>query len=293
VTLNHFKNKGFEVLGVEPDSNLAKIAQDKDIPTINAFFDDNLAESIWMAHDKPQLIISNNTYAHIQDHHSFTNGVKYLLNESNFFVFENAHLLPTIKNLYFDQFYHDHLGYYWTYPLQNYFNNKDLSIFHVEKTPIQGGSIRVFVCLDGARSRNESVNKIMVEEIATGLNKQQTYTDFKLKIDEAKKIFEEKINEHIRNGKTISCYGAPAKFSTLSKFFELQKFGIEYVVDDSPFKQGLFSPESKIKIVSREDFIKNPTDISIITAWNFDAMIRDNNKQYSGEWVSLFKQYDL
>lgn len=290
VTLQHFKNKGFSVIGVEPAENLAKIANEKGIFTINDFFGEKLAAEIFEKHGFPALIISNNTYAHLEQHHDFTKGVRLLLNNKNCFVFENAHALPTIEKFYFDQFYHDHLGYFWLKPLIKYFNNLGLDIFHAEKTPNQGGSIRVFVTKNIHSGFNDgSVEKILNEEIEFGLDKISTYETFFTKLKNIQNSFKEILQKYLAAGKSISCYGCPAKFVLFSKFFGLNNQNVKYVVDDSVFKQGLFSPESKIEIVSREFFVKNPTDACIVSAWNFEDFIKKSNQQFKGIWLNPFQ----
>ena len=288
VTLQHFKNKGFKVLGVEPATNLSKIANDKGINTINEFFDEVIAQEILEKYGYPALILSNNTYAHLERHHDFTKGVKILLNDKNCFVFENAAALATLKNFYFDQFYHDHLGYFWLKPLIKYFNSFILDVFHVEKTSNQGGSIRVFVSKNISGFNDGSVEKVLNEELEFGLDKIETYNKFFAKLQEIKVKFQEKLNKYVSQGKTISCYGCPAKFALFSKFFGLDRSNVKYVADDSIFKQGLHAPESKLEIVSRDYFIKNPTDICILSAWNFEEFIKKNNQQFKGVWLNPF-----
>lgn len=289
VTLQPFKNKGFSVLGVEPATNLSKIANDKGIETINNFFDELVAKDILNKYGFPSCIIANNVYAHLSNHDGFTNGVKLLLNNKNFFVFENASLLSTIKGLYFDQIYHDHLGYFWSLPILNYLSIKDLKVVKIQKTPTQGGSIRVFVSKsDTIWEIDDSVYDILNEELDFGLNKPETYDKFWSDLQEIRKIFNGTLNKYILEGKTISCYGCPAKFALFSKFFGLNKENVKFVVEDSKLKQGLYAPESKIPIVSRENFIQNPTDICIISAWNFSELIKNNNPQYKGIWLNPF-----
>ena len=286
VTLQHFKNRGYQVLGVEPASNLAKIANGKGINTINKFFDEIVAQEILDEHGFPSCILSSNTYAHLECHQSFTNGVKLLLNLDNSFVFENASLLATMKGLFFDQIYADHLGYFWSPPLIKYFRNNGLKLYHIEKTPIQGGSIRCFVKKDA--QENDSVLNTLVEELDFGLNKKETYDKFFRKITYLKIQSETILDQILDKGKTISCYGCPAKFALFSKFFGLNSQNVQYVVDDSVFKQNLYAPESKIKIVSRQHFLDNPTDVCIISAWNFADLIKKNNPQYKGAWINIF-----
>ncbi|MEK6878520.1 MAG: hypothetical protein AABY22_02880, partial [Nanoarchaeota archaeon] len=205
-----------------------------------------------------------------------------------YFVFENASLLSTIKGLYFDQFYHDHLSYFWSLPIIKYLKTKKLNVFHIKKTPIQGGSIRVFVCKD-KYIQEISVVDVLEEELEFGLGGEKVYQDFWNKLQIIKSNFFKIINNYLDEGKTISCYGCPAKFALFSKFFELNDNNVKYVVDDSKFKQGLYSPESKILIVNKEYFIKNPTDVCILSAWNFSTFIKENNKQFNGIWINPFE----
>ncbi len=290
ITLQHFKNKGFNVMGVDPAQNLAEIANNKGIETINKFFDELVAQDILTKFGYPACILSSNTYAHLDNHQGFTNGVKILLNDTNCFVFENAALHATIKGLYFDQFYDNHLSYFWLQPLVYYFNAQNLKIVHVQRTPIQGGSIRVYVTRNtNFLEEEDSLRQILFEELCFGLDKDETYDNFWDKLQEIKLKFTKLINDYLLEGKTICCYGASAKFALFSKFFELNSKNVRYVVDDSIFKQGYFAPESKIPIVARDTFLDNPTDVCVISSWNFDSLIKENNKQYGGVFVNAFE----
>ena len=282
VTLQHFKNRGYQVLGVEPASNLAKIANDRGINTINKFFDEVVAQEILDKYGFPSCILSSNTYAHLECHQSFTDGIKLLLDEDNSFVFENAALLATIKGLFFDQIYFDHLSYFWSVPLIKFFRNNGLKLYNFQKTPIQGGSIRCFVgkC---SKEEHDSVINTLIEELDFGLNKREIYIKFFNEITDLKIEFKAILRQLLDERKTISCYGSPAKFGLFSKVFGLNNQNVQYVVDDSVFKQNLYAPESKIKIVSRQHFIDNPTDVCICSAWNFFDLIKKNNPQYKGE----------
>lgn len=289
VTLQHFKNRGYKVLGVEPAQNLSKIANDKGIETINTFFDEKVAQEILNKYGYPQCITSSNTYAHLAEHDSFTNGVKILINDINTFVFENASLYATIKGLYFDQIYHDHLSYYWSVPIIDYLNKKNLQVFEIQKTPIQGGSIRVYVRKDMKQNTNPSVLEIISEEVGFGLHQDGIYQDFWKKLQIIKEKFNNVLQEAKKDKKSIACYGAPAKFALFCKFFGLSRKNVKYVVDDSEFKQNMLAPESKIKIVSRETFLNNPPDICVLSAWNFADFIKSKNEQFKGLWLNPFE----
>ena len=80
-------------------------------------------------------------------------------------------------------------------------------------------------------------------------------------------------------GKTIAGYGAPAKATTLLSYFAIGNDVVDYIVDDSPYKQGLFSPGLHIPVVAREMLKKTQPDYLLIIAWNFkDAIMKKNDE---------------
>lgn len=183
--------------------------------------------------------------------------------------------------------YSDHLSYYGITPLYYFFVKLGLDIFRIKQTPNQGGSIRVFVKSkenSNYQIDNYNILALMNKEIEFGLYSNTTYHEFLEKLETVK----QKLLNLISNYSSISCYGCPAKFALFSKFFGLSRENVKYVVDDSPFKQGLLAPESKIPIVDRNHFLNNPTDACIISAWNFSDLIKKNNPQYKGKWINPF-----
>lgn len=287
ITLKSLKAEKLKILGVEPAENLAKIANDKGLETINKYFNLHESNEIKTKYGLPKLIFSSNTYAHLSEHESVTSGVKNLMDNDTVFVFENSWLFPTIREILFDQFYHDHLLYLGVVPLVNYFNRFGMEIFKVEETSIQGGSIRCYVKLtESPRKIDKSVEQFINKELDYGLYSLKAYQNFHVRLQSLRDGFRDILVNLINEKKTISCFGCPAKFALFCKVFNLDNKIVKYVVDDSKFKQNLFAPHSKIPIVARQHFIDNPTDVCILSAWNFAASIKENNKQYKGSWIS-------
>ena len=289
VTLKFFKEKNFRVLNIEPAKNLAKISQDQGIDTINDFFSAELSNTIKRLYGYPNLIICNNAYMHLDDHQNFTMGVANLMNENTKFVFENAYFLRTLQQNLFDQYYHDHRSFLTVKSLNRYLNRFDLELYYLKETPIQCGSLRCYVKNKKEDNINELVNKYIKEEEDFGLYSNRTYYNFRDKVEEIRQNFVLQIINYRNKGKTISCYACPAKFALFSKIFGLNNSFIKYVVDDSVFKQGLYSPESKIKIVSQQYFKDNPTDVCIISASNFADLIKEKNQWYKGIFINPFE----
>ena len=80
-------------------------------------------------------------------------------------------------------------------------------------------------------------------------------------------------------GKSIAGFGAPAKATTLMYEFGLKQDILDFIVDDSPLKQGLYSPGLHIPVLSSDSIIDLNPDYLLILAWNFaDSIIKKNQK---------------
>ncbi len=282
-----YQKLGFKVLNVEPAENIARKAVDiNKVPTENSFFDVIVARHIENTFGPAKLITCNNCFAHIPDLAEVLAGVNELLADDGVFIFENAYLLDTIKGKYFDQVYAEHLFYHSVKPLFWFLMEHGFELFHVEQNKNQGGSIR---CFAGKTNRVDpytpKVAELIRAEEEAGLYRAETYTKFFAELggirDEINKI----ISQAKFRGETIACYGAPAKFTLFAKFMGLTKDVISYVVDDSPLKQGLFTPDSNIPIKDRRYFLENSPDLCLIMAWNFAGPIMAGNSEYRGKWL--------
>lgn len=281
ILLNHLKKLGANnLIGVDPATNLVN----KSDNIINDFFNLITAKNIKDKFGKCDIICSNNTLAHIKDIDGVFQGIKELLSPNGVLIFENAYLLDTIKNLYFDQIYHEHLNYYGIKPLVKFLSKYDLEIFDIERVNIQGGSFRIYAKFKDNKSiQINNLDAFLKEEEDYKLYENDTYKNFKHKIESSGCKFKKFIASVLRDNKSISCYGCPAKFALLSKFFGMNN--VKYVVDDSSLKIGRFTPGKKIPIVSNEYFKNNPTDYCIVTAWNFAEQIMKKNQDYKGKFV--------
>lgn len=277
-----------KLIGVEPAKNIAAVAKKRlKAEIISDFFNEETSENIKNKFGSMNIICANNVFAHVADIDSLIKGIYNCLDRDGIFIFENAYLLDTIKGLYFDQVYHEHLQYYGIIPLRKYLKSYKMDIFNIEKSNIQGGSFRIFVKKEDSTKHaiTSKVQEFISNELDYKLYSDATFENFVSKLEDLKLNLKDLINKIIKENKTISCYGCPAKFALFSKFFDLDDNIIKYVVDDSPLKQNRFSPGKKIQIVSRKYFYDNPTDYCIISVWNMAEAIVKNNKDYQGKFI--------
>jgi len=289
ILLKEFENIKFgKLIGIDPAENISERAKSiKNVNIITDFFNIESAIRIKNKFGPINIICANNVFAHVDQVDSMIEGIVNCLADDGVFIFENAYLYDTIKGLYFDQVYHEHLQYYGILPLIKYLYNYKMEIFDIKRVNTQGGSFRIYAkkIKNQNYSISENVFKFIQNEKEFDLYSNQTYQNFTEKLNILKNNLQNLIKDIRVKGGKISCYGCPAKFALFSKFFELNDNIIEYVVDDSSLKQGRFSPGKKIPIVNKEYFYKNPTDYCIISVWNMAEAIINNNKEYKGKFI--------
>src|SRR3989344_7791271 len=283
ILLKPFKSLGTKILGVDPAENLATKAIMEGIPTLPKFFDSNLAQEIVDNAGQADIVTANNVFAHIRDLDEITSGVKVLLRDNGVFIFEVAYLGDFIEKNYFDTVYHEHLFYHSISPLDKFFKRHEMAIFDVEKVPTHGGSIRVFVKKISSKYKiSDSVQKMIKDEIKRGLGKEKTYLAFSENVEKNKKTLISLLKNLKSQGKIIVGYGAPAKGNTLLNYFGIDTKFLHYIVDDSPLKQGLYTPGTHIPVVPSETLSKNPKpEYILILAWNFAESIMEKLSEYA------------
>jgi len=271
--LRFFKKKKFNILGIEPSKNLSKIANDKFIKTKNNFFGTKFVDENSKIKNF-KVITSNHVFAHIKDIRDFAIAVKKILRKDGIFIFEVGYLADVIKNKYFDTIYHEHLDFHHVFSLKKFFNSLQMKIIDVERTKVQGGSIRVHVVnLENNMKENKRVNNLIKLEKKMGLSLVTTYKKFFKDISKEKNKFLNLINAEKLFNKKIIGYGAPAKATTFLSFYEIPNKLIEFIIDDSKFKEELYMPGYDIQIKNFKFLNKIDFDYIIIFAWNFNDSI--------------------
>lgn len=281
ILLKPFKKLGTKVLGIEPAENIAKIARAEGIDTISEYFSKKLAHSVVKKYGKADAITANNVFAHIDDLDEVIGGLKILLKDNGVFIMEAPYLIDFLQKRYFDLVYHEHLSYWSVDALITLFKRFNMTVFNVEKVAVHGGSIRVFVKKEEDQLPvDKSVKQFLLKESRMKLKDINTYLDY------AQKVYENKVKlllllKKIKSeGKTIAAYGAPAKGNTLLNFFSIGTETLDFVVDDSKFKQGLFTPGKHIPVVSSEQIYQKKPDYILILAWNFAESIMKIHDKY-------------
>ena len=288
--LQHFQKKNIPILGIEPAANVAKVAEEKGIPTIIKFFGTQTAGELIKENKKADLLIAINVLPHVPDLNNFVKGMKLLLKPNGVIIIQfSAYVVQLIEQNQFDVIYHEHFSYFSFYTIQKIFSEHDLTIFDVEEIPIHGGSLRIY-------ARNientdllvtQNVDYLLKKEEAFKIREISTYANFS---EQAKQVKADLWNFFIsakKDGKKIVCYGAPAKGNTLLNYCGIGTDFVEYTVDISPHKQGLYLPGTHIPIMHPDKIRETKPDYVLILAWNLREEIM-KQMHYIRDWGGKF-----
>jgi len=287
VLLESIRNR-CRVLNIEPARNIAEISKKKGIDTIDEFFSAELAKRIFKKYGSAKVITASNVIAHIDNLKDVFEGVKILMGDRGVFIVE-VHWVANLLGLAgigsFDQIYHEHLSYFSLSAFRKLINKFSLEIFDVNLTPVHGQSLQVYI--DRNRTASESVNEFLARERGLGLDRVQTYLTFIGRIEKNKNELKNLLLKLKIGNKKIVGYGASAKGNILLNYFQMGNKILNFIVDDSPLKQGLYTPGTHIPIFSPNRLKEDQPDYLLLLAWNYAESILKKEQKLRDEGVKF------
>jgi len=277
--LKFFTNQ--TVLGIDPATAIAKAASDAGIETWPEFFDRKIAARIKDEKGPASIVTPNNVFAHADDLAAIADNVRDLLAADGVFIFEVSYLGDVYQDTLFDTIYHEHVAYHSVGPLKRFFDTHGMDLFSVERIPSHGGSIRGMAqIIGGPYVRDGSVDAIIEQERALGIDRSETWKGYGAKINRVRDKLRSLLSDIKGSGKSIAGFGAPAKATTLMYHFGLGPETIDFIADDAPLKQGLYSPGLHVPVVPADEIYLQQPDYLIILAWNFAEPIMANHQKF-------------
>lgn len=285
--LKMFKEKGYDVLGVDPAKNIATYAICDGVPTIVDFFGSEVAKQILKIKGYPKLIVANNVMAHVPDISDFMHGISILCNDKTIVSIENPSIMNILEKDQFDSVYHGHYSYLSANSVSVLANKFQLNLFDIEQVPVHGVSNRYWV--SKFIQQQDSVLDYIKYEINNGLFNIDVWNKYVLDLQKRINVFYSKVENIIKSGGKVCGYAASSKCTTLLNFAKIHPEWITCVADDMLDKQGKFIPGLNIPIVSLDEMLSNnPTDV-IIFSWNiYDELLQklsDKGHQSIKVWM--------
>jgi len=286
--LKGFQKMGLRTIGVEPAANIARLAEKNGVETLNDFFNEAAVREIIRRKGQADIITATNVFAHVGDISAFAGNVRSLLKTGGIFAIEVQYFVDTLEKMTFDNVYHEHVSYFTMASLANFFKTQGMEIFKAQRVDSHGGSLRVFVMNSGGGHKvDDSVSSVMEYEKRMGIGDFETYVKFAHKVNKVKLDLLKYIQDVKGRGKTIAGYGAPAKGNTLLNFCGIGKEYMDYIVEDSALKQGLYAPGTHIPVVSPRILDEKKPDYILILAWNFADEILKKTRRYADAGVKF------
>jgi SAM-dependent methyltransferase len=293
--LQYFQRAGIPVLGIEPAANIAAVARDdRHIPTIVEFFGRDLAARLVAEGRRADVLLGLNVMAHVPDLNGFMGGIATLLAPGGVAVIEAPYVRDMVERTEFDTIYHEHLCYFSVHAVAALVRRHGLVLERVERVPIHGGSLRLFIGL-GER-HGETAEQLLREEAALGLTGEAYYGDFRKAVERVRDDLNATLNELRASGKTIGAYGAAAKGSILLNYCGITPETVSFVADRSPHKQGRRMPGCGIPVVGPQVITERQPDYLLILIWNLkDEVVRQEEAYHrrGGRFILAVPRIEL
>jgi novobiocin biosynthesis protein NovU/D-mycarose 3-C-methyltransferase len=279
VLLQHLV-EDYEVLGVDPSTNVALRAIRKGIPTVPLFFTEDLARQIVNEYEgKAKAIVANNCIAHLNGLDDLMRGVSRLLADDGVFILECNYWGGMVVNGNYSLIYHDHYSYFSAHVWESFARKFGMRPFDAWVTPAQGGSLRLFLCKD-KRLPTRRYMDLLKQESVSGLNTYATSLQYEADVRAAALALRDGVLALKADGKTIAGYGAAAKGFTILTMSSIGAEHISYFVDDSPAKQGKYTPVEHIPIITRAQAEAQPPDVFLVLAPNYAKVIIEKEQAF-------------
>jgi SAM-dependent methyltransferase len=281
VLLECFRSNGARVLGIDPASNIVRLAEKRGIETWDEFFGPHMVGRVLQDKGRAAVITATNVFAHVDKLRDFMAAVDALLTDKGVFIIEAPHFARLLESLEYDTIYHEHLSYLSLRPLQAFMRNCGMEVFDVQERDIHGGSFRVFAARSGRYPVAASVGEMLAWENEAGLYDASLLDAFAAKVSAHRRELVALLHALKNQGKRIAGVSAPAKGMTLLNYCRIGPELLDFVTEKSRLKIGRFTPGTHIPVLDDEALIRNKTDYALLLAWNFAEEIMGNLEEFS------------
>ena len=286
--LSHLADAGMHHLGVEPSAGVARLAVEKGVRVLGDFFEEESAVRIRGEHGPATVIYAANTLCHIPYLDSVFAGVNELLAPDGIMVFEDPYFGDIVEKTSFDQIYDEHFYLFSARSVQELARRHGLELVDVERLPVHGGEVRYTLARSGAREVSDAVTVMIAAEERSGLTEPATLEAFSHRVSDIRRDLVAALTDLRAQGLSVVGYGATAKSATVLNMCGIGPDLIPRIFDNTPAKQGLLTPGSRIPVVDSADFPYPYPDVAVLFAWNHAREITARETGFldaGGRWL--------
>jgi novobiocin biosynthesis protein NovU/D-mycarose 3-C-methyltransferase len=281
VFLKKFKEQGCEVLGIEPAGNIADVALATAIPTRKEFFNAATAGKLKAEWGAANLILGRHVFAHIDDLRDLVAGLEAVSHAETLIAFEVPYLVDFFEHTEYDTIYHEHLSYISVRAIEALVKDSAFMLSRVDHYPIHGGSILFHLRHRSSKAApHASVAQALEKEKQMRLAEPVTWEAFAQRVNHIRTGLPALLRKLKAQGKRIIGYGASAKGNTLLNTCGITTKELDYIIDNTPFKQDKIAPGSWIPVRPPERLLKEQPDYALLLAWNFAPEIIARETEY-------------
>ena len=283
--LQHFRAAGVPVLGIEPAANVARVAEERGIPSRVVFLGAESGAAIAEETGGASLVTGNNVFAHVPDirtspkgcgaccaptecspSSSRTSSGSSRATSSTRSTTSTSRICPSPR------------------PRRSC-GRTTSSSFDVDELPTHGGSLRLYAHrADGlARPMSPSVSALAERELRLGYRTLAPYEGFGQRVAATRRDLLRFLIGEREAGRRVVGYGAPGKSATLLNYCGIRSDLLEYTVDRNPYKQDRYLPGTRIPVYPPERIAATRPDVVLILPWNLRPEIA-HQLAYIGEW---------
>jgi SAM-dependent methyltransferase len=275
--INQFRGEGIRTIGIDPSMDMCRIAKERGVEVMPAMFCEPVAKDLYKRVGGASVVMANNVFNHANDPVSFARAVCQLLADDGLFVFEVPYWLSMIESGRFtDMVYHEHPTYFTIKMAWNTLKAAGLEITDFDVVDYHGGSLRVFARRDTGAAMPVAIEDAISRETQIGLFDAGFYQVVQRRFEQQRDAWLRQFYE-IRQAEPDAVFigvGAAAKANTWLTWHGLNKTHLKYITDSSAFKQGKYTPLSRIPIADDAVFADHDRPYAMILSWNIGAGLK-------------------
>jgi NDP-4-keto-2,6-dideoxyhexose 3-C-methyltransferase len=278
--LGFFKKNKCKRFGIDPSSKKFKKYFQKNIDVAYKFFSkENVIKSF--GEKKFKLISSIAMFYDIENPISFAKDIYDLLEDDGIWVNELSYNPLLFQNLTYDQICHEHVTYWGLREMQFLLEKANLQIVDFDFNEINGGSFSLIIT-----KKNCKTYKIKKKKIIKILNYEKKFhkinylKKYKLRINNHKTKLIKFLKKSKKENITVYGYGASTKGNIVLNYCNITEKLLNSIADEQKEKHGLFTPGTKIKIISKNKVRKINPKYILVLIWPFRKEVLLQEKEY-------------